>query len=59
MDLNFFHVTLSAWLIYGWSFEMQPEHTMFFWNIIIQLTSHDFLTEKSVALVSLAKLSIK
>ena len=33
-----------------------PPHTASFWNIIIQLTSHDDLTEKFVSLVSLAKL---
>ena len=31
-------------------------HTASFWNIIIQRTSHDDLTEKLVSLVSLAKL---
>jgi hypothetical protein len=31
-------------------------HTTSFWNIIIQRTSHDDLTEKLVSLVSLAKL---
>ena len=59
VDPNFFHAAFSVWLIYGWAFEMQPEHTTFFWNIIIQLTSHDDLTEKLVALlVSLAKAPI-
>ena len=33
-----------------------PKHTASFWNIIIQLTSHDDLTEKLVSLVSSAKL---
>ena len=33
-----------------------PKHTASFWNIIIQLTSHDDLTEKFVSLVSSAKL---
>ena len=33
-----------------------PRHTASFWNIIIQLTSHDDLTEKLVSLVSTAKL---
>ena len=31
-------------------------HTASFWNIIIQRTSHDDLTEKLVSLVSLEKL---
>ena len=33
-----------------------PSHTASFWNIIIQLTFHDNLTEKLVSLVSSAKL---
>ena len=35
---------------------LNPVHTASFWNIIIQWTSHDDLTEKLVSLFSSAKL---
>ena len=34
----------------------KPTHTASIWNITIQRTSHDDLTEKLVSIVSLAKL---